>query len=124
MAYLFAFGCFTLLGLAAMWLASLGYRDKICDVNPGQDIGERVRTDPELRAKANQLVAFWCTGTAVLSVPPLIPLYRLVQDGQDNVVSTVGLVTLGAYGFVLVCMGQYPFQKIKQYDQESRKRQP
>ncbi|MBV7248430.1 MULTISPECIES: hypothetical protein [Streptomyces] len=114
MAHLFIFGCFLLLGVASSLAAGTGYRGTVCDRSVGYEIPAEVTSDPKLRSRANSLVAFWCTGAAILSLAPLVVIgSAALRDGGTSV-STWGLVAFAAYGLVVVTVGAYPFEKIKQ----------
>ncbi|GAA4770785.1 MULTISPECIES: hypothetical protein [Streptomyces] len=113
MAHYFAFGCFLLLGVAGSLAARTGYRGGVPDRANGYEVPARVASDPVLRARANGLVAFWCTGSALLSFAALVPLGRVVLRGGSGSLSTPGLVALALYGLVVVVVGAYPFERIK-----------
>ncbi|MGQ4729820.1 hypothetical protein ACUN3E_19365 [Streptomyces sp. Ju416(a)] len=114
MAHLFIFGCFLLLGVASSLAALAGYRGTVCDRSVGYEVPAEVTSDPALRRRANSLVAFWCTGAAILSLAPLVALgSAALRDGATSV-STWGLVAFAAYGLVVVTVGAYPFEKVKQ----------
>ncbi|NUV78982.1 hypothetical protein [Streptomyces sp. CAI-155] len=114
MAYLFLFGCFLLLGLAGSLAARTGYRGKVGDRTTGYDAPAAVRSDPVLRQRANDLVAFWCTGAAILGLAPLVPLGTVILSGGGRSVSTSGLAAFAAYALVIAVVGGYPFEKIRQ----------
>ncbi|RLU81367.1 hypothetical protein CTZ27_33070 [Streptomyces griseocarneus] len=112
MAFLMFTG-FVLLGLVSLLAAVTGRRGHVCDRNRGYRVPAAVAADPRLAKKANDLVAFWCTGAAFLSVPPLIPLLlRLTGDGREDF-SVPVLLAIAAYGFLVVVIGRYPFEKIR-----------
>jgi hypothetical protein len=113
MAYIFIFGCFLLLGLASSLAARTGYRGKVCDRSDGYEVPAPVKSDPGLRKRANDLVAFWCTGAAVLSFAPLVPIGTVIMSGGGRSVGTWGLVVFAVYGLGVVTVGAYPFEKIK-----------
>ncbi|MEV5463098.1 hypothetical protein [Streptomyces sp. NPDC002788] len=113
MAYIFIFGCFLLLGVASSLAARTGYRGKVCDRSDGYEVPAEVKSDPRLRKRANDLVAFWCTGAAVLSFAPLGPIGTVIMSGGGRTVGTWGLVVLALYGLAVVIVGAYPFEKIK-----------
>ncbi|MBD0840458.1 hypothetical protein [Streptomyces sp. TRM68416] len=113
MAYMFIFGCFCALGLASFLAARVGYRGEVCNRSLGYDVPAEVKADPALRKRANHLVAFWCTGAAVLSLAPLVPIGSVVLSGGGKSVSTWGLAVFALYGMVVVIVGAYPFEKIK-----------
>lgn len=113
MAYLFLFVCFLLLGLAGSLAARTGYRGEVCDRSTGYEVPAAVKADPALRKRANDLVAFWCTGAAILGLAPLVPLGTVVLSGGGRSVSTWGLAAFAAYALVIAVVGGYPFEKIK-----------
>lgn len=114
MAYMFIFGCFLLLGVVSSLAARIGYRGKVCDRSDGYEVPAEVKSDPILRKRANGLVAFWCTGAAVLSFAPLVPIGSVILSDGGKSVSTWGLVVFALYGLAVVIVGAYPFEKIKQ----------
>ncbi|WP_097867803.1 hypothetical protein [Streptomyces sp. rh34] len=114
MTHLFLFSCFLLLGVASSLAARIGYRGEVCDRSVGYEVPAEVKSDPALRNRANSLVAFWCTGAAILSLAPLVALGSAVLGDGGTSVSTWGLVAFAAYGLVVVTVGAYPFEKIKQ----------
>ncbi|WP_189035749.1 hypothetical protein [Streptomyces daqingensis] len=113
MACTAVFCCFALAAVAGLLAARAGYRGKVCDGRAGYDVPERVKRDPELRREADRLVAFWCTGAAVLSVAPLVPVGDVLLHGGDKSIPTWGLLVLALYGLVVVTVGAYPYEKIK-----------
>ncbi len=113
MAYMFIFGCFCVLGVVSMLAARVGYRREVCNKSIGYEVPAEVRSDPALRQRANQLVAFWCTGAAVLSAAPLVPIGSVILSGGGKSISTWGLVVFALYGMAVVIVGAYPFEKIK-----------
>ncbi|MEU5324889.1 hypothetical protein [Streptomyces parvus] len=114
MAYLFLFGCFLLLVVVSSLAARTGYRGKVCDGAVGYEVPAAVKADPALRKRANDLVAFWCTGVAVLGAAPLVPLGVVVLSGGGKAISTWGLVAFAGYALIIGIVGGYPFEKIKQ----------
>lgn len=113
MAYVFIICCFILLAVVTLLAARVGHRGKVCDRSIGYDVPDEVKRDPALRAKANHLVAHWCTGAAVLSLAPLVPLGSVLFAGGDRAIGTLGLLAVSAYGLVVVAVAGYPFEKIK-----------
>ncbi|MEU0160324.1 hypothetical protein ABZ154_16160 [Streptomyces sp. NPDC006261] len=113
MAHLFIFGCFLLLGVVSSLAARIGYRGAVCDRSAGYEVPAEVKSDPALRGRANSLVAFWCTGAAMLSLAPVVALGSVILGDGDTSVSTWALVVFAAYGLVVVMVGAYPFEKIK-----------
>ncbi|MGW8379297.1 hypothetical protein [Streptomyces sp. ODS28] len=113
MAY-FTVVCFSVLGAVSLLAAVTGYRGQACDRHRGYEVPERVRADAALRKRANETVAFWCTGAAVLSVPPLVPSAGAILRGDGGSSWSLGaLAALAAYGFLVVVLSRYPFEKIK-----------
>ncbi|MFF0739387.1 hypothetical protein ACFYVL_03205 [Streptomyces sp. NPDC004111] len=113
MAYLLLFACFTVSAVVSTLAARVGRRGQACDRNIGYSVPAQVRTDPELRRQANTLIAHWCTGAAILSLAPLAPLGMIIASDGTADISTWGLLAFAAYGFVVVVVGGYPFEKIK-----------
>ncbi|WP_240967531.1 hypothetical protein [Streptomyces composti] len=72
-----------------------------------------MKADPRLRKRANELVAFWCTGAAALSFAALVPVGTVVLRGAGGAISTWGLVVSAGYGMAVVTVGACPFEKIK-----------
>ncbi|MCC8481179.1 hypothetical protein [Streptomyces parvus] len=73
-----------------------------------------MKADPALRKRANDLVAFWCTGVAVLGAAPLVPPGIVVLSGGGKTISAWGLVAFAGYALTIGIVGGYPFEKIKQ----------
>ncbi|QEU96757.1 hypothetical protein [Streptomyces kanamyceticus] len=113
MAYLFILCCFVLLAVVTLLAARVGHRGKVCDRSVGYEVPDEVKRDPALRAKANSLVAHWCTGAAILSLAPLIPVGNVLFADGDRSIGTWGLLAFAAYGLVVVVVAGYPFEKIK-----------
>lgn len=113
MAYAVVFCCFLLAAAAGLLAARTGHRGEVCDGRLGYAVPEHVKRDPELRRTADRLVAFWCTGAAVLCLAPLVPVgYVMAQDGE-KAIPTWGLGVFALYSLVVVTVGTYPFEKIK-----------
>ncbi|MEU8136895.1 hypothetical protein [Streptodolium elevatio] len=111
--------CFAALAILTLIAAATGYRGLVCDRDRGYPVPDHVARTPHLARRANQSVAFWCTGTAVLSVAPLFPLVRMLTDGIEGQNLTVSSVAvLVAYGALLVAIGRLPFALIKRYTAE------
>ncbi|MFH8795904.1 hypothetical protein [Streptomyces sp. NPDC017941] len=113
MAYVFIICCFVLLAVVTLLAARVGRRGQVCDRSIGYDVPDEVKRDPALRARANQLVAHWCTGAAILSLAPLVPIGRVLLADGDRAIGTAGLLVVAAYGLVVVVVAGYPFEKIK-----------
>ncbi|ATL32948.1 hypothetical protein [Streptomyces formicae] len=113
MAYLFILCCFVLLSVVTLLAARVGHRGEVCDRSVGYEVPDEVKRDPELRAKANRLVAHWCTGAAILSLAPLIPVGNVLFADGERAIGTGGLLAFAAYGLVVVVVAGYPFEKIK-----------
>ncbi|MFI0739230.1 hypothetical protein ACH4PU_14230 [Streptomyces sp. NPDC021100] len=112
MIYL-ALAGFLVLGLVSLLAAVTGYRGRACDRHQGYEVPRAVLEDRELSAKANGLIAFWCTGAAVLSVPPLVPLAGMLLREEDPSLPVGALLALAGYGFVVVVVCRYPFERIR-----------
>ncbi|WTW98685.1 hypothetical protein OG216_37480 [Streptomycetaceae bacterium NBC_01309] len=111
--------CFAALAILTLIAAATGYRGLVCDSERGYPVPDHVARNPELAERANQSVAFWCTGTAVLSVAPLFPLIGMLTDGiEGQNLTTASLAVLAAYGTLLVGIGRLPFHLIKRYAPE------
>ncbi|MFD4633746.1 hypothetical protein ACFVYR_32040 [Streptomyces sp. NPDC058284] len=102
MAYMLIFGCFCVLGVASLLAARVGYRGEACDRATGYDVPAAVAADPALSRRANQLLAFWCTGAALLSVAPLVPIGSVILSGGGKSVSAWELVAFALYGMAVV----------------------
>ncbi|MCF3121019.1 MULTISPECIES: hypothetical protein [Streptomyces] len=113
MTYVFILCCFTLLAVVTLLAARVGRRGEVCDRSVGYEVPDEVKRDPELREQANRLVAHWCTGAAILSLAPLIPVGQLLFTDGDWSIGTGGLIALAFYGLVVVVVAGYPFEKIK-----------
>jgi hypothetical protein len=119
--YAVVFCCFALAAAVGALAARTGYRGEVCDGRAGYDVPERVKRDPELRRTADRLVAFWCTGAAVLSLAPLVPVgYVTAQDGE-KAIPTWGLGVIALYAIVVVTVGTYPFEKIKRLEEPAER---
>ncbi|MFE4258102.1 hypothetical protein [Streptomyces sp. NPDC056883] len=104
---------FVVMALVSLLAAVTGHRGLACDRHHGYTVPAAVAADPALVKKANELVAHWCTGAAVLSIPPLIPLFPMLT-GDRAPLSIAQLAALAGYGFVVVLIASHPFEKIKQ----------
>ncbi|KUF20338.1 MULTISPECIES: hypothetical protein [Streptomyces] len=113
MAYVFIGCCFVLLAVVTLLAARVGHRGKVCDRSIGYDVPDEVKRDPALRARANDLVAHWCTGAAILSLAPLVPIGSVLIADGDRSIGTAGLLVVAAYGLLVVAVAGYPFEKIK-----------
>ncbi|MEL3945677.1 MULTISPECIES: hypothetical protein [Streptomyces] len=113
MAYVFILCCFLLMTGVSLLAARVGRRGEVGDRGVGYDVPDEVKRDPELRARANHLVAHWCTGAAILSVAPLVPLGSVLLSDGDRAIGTAGLLVVAAYGLVVVAVAGYPFERIK-----------
>lgn len=111
---------FAALALASTLAVRLGCRGEGCDRSLGYDVPAEVRADPALGRRANELVVFWGTGLALLSLAPLVPLGLILLDGGDRSLSTWGLAAFAAYGFLLAVLGGYPFERIRRLHLENR----
>jgi hypothetical protein len=111
MPYLIAI-MFTGGAVIAALAAWTGHRGLVCDRLKGYEVPAHVQRDPELRRKANELVAFWGTGAALLCLPPVVLMIRVVlADSGDPPLWM--LIALAVYGFMTGMIAHYPFEKIK-----------
>lgn len=113
MAYVLIFCCFMVLGAVSALAARTGYSGDVCRRSAGYEVPDAVQRDPALRQRANRLVAFWCTGAAVLSLAPLVPAGLVIMSDGGRSVSTPGLLAFAGYAFAVVVVCRYPFEKIK-----------
>ncbi|GHC68612.1 hypothetical protein [Streptomyces flavofungini] len=113
MAYVFILCCFVLMTVVSLLAARVGHRGEVGERGVGYDVPDEVKRDPELRSRANHLVAHWCTGAAILSVAPLVPLGSVLLSDGDRAIGTIGMLIVAAYGLVVVAVAGYPFEKIK-----------
>jgi hypothetical protein len=120
-AYAVVFSCFVLAAAVGALAARTGYRGEVCDGRAGYDVPERVKRDPELRRAADRLVAFWCTGAAVLSLAPLVPVGYVMLRGGDKAIPTWGLGVIALYAIVVATVGTYPFEKIKRLEEPAER---
>lgn len=113
MAYTLVFCCFALMGAVGLLAARAGRRGRVCQRGWDSRVPERVRSDPALCRRANELVAFWCLGAATLAFAPLVPLGQVLLSGGDKAISTAGLLVFAGYGMAVVALAAYPFERIK-----------
>ncbi|MFE0043370.1 hypothetical protein [Streptomyces albireticuli] len=109
----FALIAFFLLGAASLSAAVTGYRGQVCDPHDGYDLPSAVAEDSALEQTANELIAFWCTGAAILSAAPLIALFGILLRDGDAPLTGGALTALTGYGILVVAICRYPFKKIK-----------
>lgn len=102
---------FSVVVYAAAAAAVTGRRGQVCTRGVGYVVPAAVQADPALATRANDLVATWCTGTAVLAA---VPVVGLAVNGIDRDLPLGALAALAAYGFLVVCVGSYPFERIQQ----------
>ncbi|WP_436774967.1 hypothetical protein [Yinghuangia sp. YIM S09857] len=108
--------CFAALAILTLIAAATGYRGLVCDSERGYPVPDHVARTPHLAHRANQSVAFWCTGTALLSVAPLFPLIGMLTDGTEGQhLTATSLAVLATYGTLLTALGRLPFALIKRY---------
>lgn len=112
---------FIALGLVCALAATTGNRGQVCDPVRGYNVPEHVRKDPALEKKANDIVAFWCTGASIMALPPVIVLPTTLSTGASP--SLPALVVLAAYGLATGLIARYPFERISRLtpDQTSNK---
>lgn len=99
-------------GVAYLWVALSAQRRSSRDTRGflGHRLPDHVREDDTLRRRAHELITFWCFGAGVLSLAPVLPLYRVADDGDLDMTA---LVILAGYTLVVSTVGRYPFEKIK-----------
>ena len=105
---------FAVFGLAAVVLglaALTGRRGDVCTRGVGYTVPAAVESDPALDRVANELVTRWCSIAALMAAAPLVPLGQAVAT-QREPLPLPGLLVLAGYAFVVVVVGQYPFERI------------
>ncbi|MFC3966365.1 hypothetical protein [Nocardia jiangsuensis] len=106
---LFFYGAVCAIGVAQ---AIAGYAELAGGKNLGYGIEVPGESDPEGRQKAHSVLASWGTLTAILSLPPLIPILdELSADPQAGMPTSVKIL-LTVYGIALMGAMWYPFIKI------------
>ncbi|WP_415975972.1 hypothetical protein [Rhodococcus sp. 077-4] len=96
--------------VAFVYGAAVGFRGKALHLDYyGCEVSDRVKTTPQLRKRANRSFVYWCVAAAILL---LVPLVWIVGDFQRSR-TTLELLGLAAYVFVVVVIGSYPFAKIE-----------
>ncbi|GAB2687818.1 hypothetical protein [Thalassiella azotivora] len=113
---------FVLMGVATLLAAVTGYRGHVCTPGVGYSVPPDVRHDPELCRRANELVAFWCTGATIMSLPPVVLVLLATGGGGDDGLTLPMLIFLAAYGTVVTCIALHPFEKIKHLGRASESR--
>lgn len=106
---LFFYGAVFTVGAAQ---ALAGYARLAGGKNLGYGIKVPDESDQERWKKAHSILAFWGTLTAILSLPPLIPIVSELGTGEEPNPATSIKVLLTAYGVALMAMLWYPFIKI------------
>lgn len=101
---------FTVVLFTATAAAVTGRRGQVCERGVGYTVPAAVEADPALNTRANELIATWCTVAAILAA---LPLVALAVNGIDRDLPILALAALAAYGFLVVCVGGYPFERIK-----------
>jgi hypothetical protein len=104
------FGVFTVAGLAATAAAWTGWTGEAAVRDVGWTLPARVEADPSLVREADRLVRTWCTAAAVLSA---VPVVLLAVRGLGEPLPLGLLLAAAAYGFLVVVVGGYPFERIK-----------
>ena len=100
---------FSIAVFAATAAAVTGRRGLVCERGVGYVVPAVVEADPALNTTANVLVTRWCTAAAVLAA---VPVVGLVINGLDRALAIWVPPTLAAYGFLIACVGGYPFERI------------
>ncbi len=100
-----------LIGLAAfVYGSSVGFREKAVHRDYySEEASDRVKVDPLLCAEANRAFTMWCLTAALLLVAPIVWIFS--DFTRDR--STWELAALTAYVFVVVIIGSYPLEKMK-----------
>lgn len=115
------FVVFTVVLFTATAAAVTGRRGQVCERGVGYTVPAAVEADPGLNTQANELVATWCTVAAVLAV---LPLVAIAVNGIDRDLPVWALAALAAYGFLVVCVGGYPFERIKHLSSQGQRPAP
>jgi len=97
------------------YMANKGYRGIATSPTEGygEDIPDATLTDPVRRKKANNMVAFWGTLSAVLCVPPIAYTLYIAFDPEGRIPLPV-LIALVVYGIFVCSTAAYPLEKIKE----------
>ena len=88
-------------------------RGQVTHSQDGYDVPPRVSSDPELRKRANDIVAWWGTVLTALWLAPVAYLVGVSVLGIEDPVTMPVLIVLGVYGLVVATLTAYPFEKIK-----------
>jgi len=104
------FLAFSVAVFAATAAAVTGRRGQVCERGAGYVVPAVVEADAGLNKRANDLVARWCTAAAALAA---VPLLGLAINGIDRTLPLWVLAALAAYGFLIACVGGYPFELIR-----------
>lgn len=103
-------------GLAAVvsaLAAYTGHRGWVTDPRKGYRVPARVRSDPELTHRANQLVGTWCLLAAGLALaPPLAVVPAMMSEFRLDA-STGLLAATAAYALLVGAVARYPFARIQ-----------
>ena len=96
--------------VAFVYGATVGFRGKALHLDYyGRDVSDRVKTSPRLRKEANRAFVYWCVAAAILLLVPLVWIFSDFHRSR----TTLELLGLAAYVFVVMVIGSYPFAKIE-----------
>lgn len=111
-ALLVAFGA---MAVVSGLMALTARRGQVCTPGDGYDVPDRVRQDPELRARANDEVGKAAVLAGLLSLAPVaFALWLLMQPG-DHDISTGMLAACAGYGLLVAVVGRLPFERMKRW---------
>ena len=111
---------FLLVAFGAMLVVSVlmgltAHRGQVCTRGDGYDVPDRVRQDPELRARANEEVGRAAVLAGLLSLAPMVFAGWLLLRPGDHEVSTGVLAACAAYGLFVVVVGRLPSERMKRW---------
>lgn len=112
MPYLIA-AIFLLGAIAAVLAVVTARRGLVTHSSDGYGAPPHVRSDPELRRKANEIVAWWGTLLVALCLAPVVIMVSLVVRGLEDLLTTPVLIAVAVYGVFVATLGMYPFERIK-----------
>ena len=96
-------------GLAAY----TGHRGWVTDPDRGYRVPDRVRDNPVLSHRANQLVATWCLLASGLALAPAIAMFPAIASDFHIEMSSRLLAVTAVYGVAVAAIGRYPFERIR-----------
>lgn len=104
---------FLLAALVSGMAAYTGHKGWVTDPTKGYRVPDRVRTEPDLSRRANQLVATWCLLASGLAVAPSLALVPALLSDFRIEPSTQFLLVTAAYGVAVGAVARYPFERIR-----------